>query len=28
VKFLAKGGLTLDDVKHVYLPYTQHEVAL
>lgn len=28
VKFLAKGGLTLDDVKHIYLPYTQHEVAL
>jgi NitT/TauT family transport system substrate-binding protein len=27
VKFLAKGGLTLDDVKHVYLPYTQHEAA-
>ena len=28
VKFLAKGGLTVDDVKHIYLPYTQHEVAL
>jgi NitT/TauT family transport system substrate-binding protein len=28
VKFLAKGGLTRDDVKHIYLPYTQHEVAL
>jgi len=28
VKFLAKGGLTLDDVKHIYLPYTQHEIAL
>jgi NitT/TauT family transport system substrate-binding protein len=27
-KFLAKGGLTLDDVKHIYLPYTQHEVAM
>jgi NitT/TauT family transport system substrate-binding protein len=28
VKFLAKGGLTRDDVKQIYLPYTQHEVAL
>ena len=28
VKYLAKGGLTRDDVKHIYLPYTQHEVAL
>lgn len=28
VKFLAKGGLTREDIKHIYLPYTQHEVAL
>jgi NitT/TauT family transport system substrate-binding protein len=28
VKYLAKGGLTRDDIKHIYLPYTQHEVAL
>ena len=27
VKFLAKGGLTTADIKHIYLPYTQHEVA-
>jgi NitT/TauT family transport system substrate-binding protein len=28
VKYLAKGGLTREDIKHIYLPYTQHEVAL
>jgi NitT/TauT family transport system substrate-binding protein len=28
LKYLAKGGLKLDDIKHIFLPYTQHEVAL
>jgi NitT/TauT family transport system substrate-binding protein len=28
LKYLAKGGLKLEDVKHIFLPYTQHEVAL
>jgi NitT/TauT family transport system substrate-binding protein len=27
-KFLAKAGLALDDVKVIYLPYTQHGIAL
>lgn len=27
LKFLEKAGLKLEDVKHIYLPYTQHAIA-